>query len=88
MLPTPPNEETPYTLLIRQDWERYYPEYLQSPHWDKLRYQVMERANWTCERCGAAASEVHHLTYACVGNENLDDLQALCGGCHRGIHRK
>ena len=88
-IPSPPDEETPFTLLIRQDWELWYPRYLDSPHWQELRYEVMERANWVCEACKVAtASEVHHLTYGCVGNENLDDLQALCGACHRAAHKK
>ena len=87
-LACPPNEETPFTLLIRQDFERWYPEYLRSPAWRELRNQVLGRAGWRCEVCKAHAEEIHHLTYANVGNEALEDLQALCRTCHQKKHRK
>ena len=87
-LPTPVGEETPYTLLIRNDWDKWYPHYLDSPEWKQLRRQVLVRANGRCEKCGALASEVHHKTYVHVGNEALEDLVALCSSCHRKIHKK
>ena len=58
-IPTPPGEETPYTLLIRQDWEKWYPRYLYSPDWNIKRKLVMSRENWECEKCGEFASEAH-----------------------------
>ena len=84
--PCPEGEETPYTLLIRQDWERWYSEYLRSPAWSDLRNQILNRAGWLCELCHAPAEEVHHRTYVNVGNEDPADLQALCKPCHRRQH--
>ena len=86
--PIPPNEDAPYTMLIRQDWDRWYPRYLESDAWMELRLKVFERANWRCEQCKAPATEVHHLTYIHVGNEAMEDLQALCRQCHKRQHRR
>ena len=30
--------------------------------------------------------QLHHLTYERIGNEELDDLIALCSGCHQVVH--
>jgi hypothetical protein len=32
--------------------------------------------------------EVHHLTYARLGDEPLSDLLGLCKSCHRAIHHR
>lgn len=62
--------------------ERYL-EHLKSPEWKALRALVLERANHQCERCGATGTlQVHHRTYARLGYELLDDLQAVCVICH------
>ena len=84
--PSPKGEETPYSMLIRQDWEKWYPQYLKSTAWAKLSGEVIARAGGRCEICGHTAQQVHHLTYANVGNENLEDLQSVCRPCHRQIH--
>ena len=43
----------------------------------------------TCENdgCTNEAKEVHHLTYERIGKERLNDLQALCGKCHKQQHK-
>ena len=47
----------------------------------------MLRANGICERCREyKAIHVYHLTYERVGEENLEDLQALCFDCHDDAH--
>ena len=86
--PCPPGEETPYTMLIRQDWDRWYPEYLRSPAWEATREEVLERSDGKCERCQAQATDVHHKNYGTVGNEDPADLQALCRRCHKNQHRR
>ena len=82
----PPGEETPYTLLIRQDFDLWYSRYLRSPEWKELRSRILALAKWRCHECGAYATEVHHLTYVNVGNESEEDLQALCRRCHQHVH--
>ena len=85
--PCPPGEETPYTLLIRQDWETWYPKYLQSSVWQAKRERVLRRDKHTCQTCRQQATEVHHQTYQNVGNESLTELVSLCQRCHRRIHK-
>ena len=63
-----------YSLRMRRaDWHPHY------------RIPVIKRAGGFCERCFKKTRryEVHHLTYERFGRELMDDLQALCGSCHR-----
>lgn len=67
-------------------WEKYGP-YLASEAWREKANLVLMRAHGICEGCGKApATQVHHLTYARVGNEMLFDLVAICKSCHEIIH--
>lgn len=69
-------------------WDRYN-RYLRSPKWRKLRRRVLERCHYRCERCRKAkATEVHHKTYARMGDELLSDLMGVCRKCHRAIHEQ
>jgi len=64
------------------------PSYYQSPHWLRIRLEVLARADYKCADCGQHRSwlHVHHLTYARLGAERLKDLQALCPSCHAKRH--
>ena len=79
-----------WSILIRQDWGRYYPLYLQSPEWKAIREQVFQR-DVMC-LCGdylnRNTAQVHHKTYECVGEEKLHQLIALCKSCHKLFHNK
>jgi 5-methylcytosine-specific restriction endonuclease McrA len=67
-------------------WE-WYSEYLNSAEWQLVRAKVMARCRGFCEGCGEArATQVHHLTYAHVGEEFLFELVGLCDACHDRIH--
>ena len=68
---------------------RGYKEYLRSNAWKRKRDMVMKRAKGICEKtkCSKSAEQVHHLTYANVGKETLEDLQAMCKGCHASEHK-
>lgn len=60
-----------------------YHAYLASDAWQRKRRAVLRRAGYRCERCGwAGPLDIHHLTYARFGNEELSDLKALCRECH------
>lgn len=64
-----------------------YQAYLRSTAWRERRSLVLDRAAGRCEGCRLApAIEVHHLTYAHVGEEFLFELVALCGECHGRVH--
>jgi hypothetical protein len=61
-----------------------YQRYLASREWGKRKNSVRMRSGGICERCREAkATAVHHLTYANIGNEPLEDLQHVCGPCHQ-----
>lgn len=69
----------------------YSPEYklyLKSPEWEAKRQQVLQRDNHKCRGCGCQRPlQVHHITYANLGHEPLDDLTTFCDSCHAAIHR-
>ena len=67
-----------------------YKTYLRSPEWQVKRQEKLESCQGKCEceewaeegGCHRPATQIHHLHYDTLGNENLDDLQALCPSCH------
>ena len=67
-----------------------YYEYLKSPEWGEKRRLALQRANFSCERCGETGVplEVHHRHYRTLGEESEDDLKALCRKCHLEIELK
>src|SRR5262245_39740263 len=64
-----------------------YEWYRCSPSWHERRQWILKRARGICEMCRKRpATEIHHLTYKRVFNENPADLMALCRQCHAEIH--
>jgi 5-methylcytosine-specific restriction endonuclease McrA len=73
----------------------FYREYLASDRWRERRAEALKTAGYRCSRCGKYASasagaglQVHHLTYAHLGQELPEDLQVVCTACHRAVHGK
>ena len=66
----------------------YYREYLKTDAWKRKRYVVLKRDNWTCQYCGAKATQVHHERYAKykIGQEPIKWLVSLCKSCHDKQH--
>lgn len=66
-----------------------YKEYMRSQQWKRKRQEAIDHhGNW-CNRCGAEPPtplQVHHITYDRLFQELMDDLEVLCGGCHRNEH--
>lgn len=52
---------------------------------DKLKEQIRERDNYTCQECGIVQLDyklnVHHMDYN-KQNNNSDNLISLCNSCH------
>ena len=71
--------------IARRD---YYREYLKTDAWQRKRYVVLKRDNWTCQYCGAKATQVHHERYAKykIGKEPIKWLVSLCKPCHEKQH--
>jgi len=64
-----------------------YQTYLNSSAWKEKRLKVLTRAKFKCEKCKKRqAWQIHHLTYERIYDEELSDLQAVCGQCHMKIH--
>lgn len=63
-----------------------YKKYTDSPAWERKRDLVIERDKGKCVWCGADGGQVHHKTYADIGQEPLSDLVVLCGRCHKTVH--
>jgi len=60
-----------------------YPLYLKSNEWGERRAFMLERAEYSCEKCGSDSRlEIHHETYKRLGNERISDLTVLCHECH------
>lgn len=59
-----------------------YEKYIRSSQWRKKADERMALDGGKCCVCGKAATEVHHLTYVRLGNENMEDLVSLCHRCH------
>ena len=66
--------------------ERYL-TYLRSATWRRKRAAALKRAGFRCQVCnGSKRLDVHHRTYARLGNELVDDLEVLCRDCHNERH--
>lgn len=65
-----------------------YIKYINSDAWRAMRSRVLERDSCRCRDCGHTSprNHVHHLTYARLGRERLDDLVTLCKACHDAVH--
>ena len=62
-----------------------YKAYIRSSEWKEKRKTKLEVCNFKCEcegGCVREAKQVHHLHYDTLGNESMEDLQALCPKCH------
>lgn len=73
----------------KQRRDYYVNIYLKSDAWQRKRYVVLKRDNWTCVYCGAKATQVHHKKYAKynIGKEPIDWLVSLCNSCHKKQHQ-
>ena len=57
-----------------------YKTYMRSIGWKEKRQAKLEACNSKCEckgGCTRQATQVHHLHYNTLGNESMEDLQAL-----------
>lgn len=66
-----------------------YAKYLQSPHWQRIRGEALERSKFRCQLCAASWKlNVHHNTYKNKGREQPEDVIVLCRDCHSKHHGK
>lgn len=70
------------------------------PHWGRVRRQVYERDNYTCQRCGVKCVsrndydgtnggeiiQAHHINgYESSEDNDLSELITLCASCHGAV---
>jgi 5-methylcytosine-specific restriction endonuclease McrA len=68
-----------------------YLEKLKDPRWQKMRLKVMERDEWTCQRCCDDESTlyVHHLSYSPQTDPwdyPIENFITVCEICHQDQH--
>lgn len=70
-------------------WWGSYSAYMASDAWWDRRCRRLELDAYHCQAklpgCTDAAEQVHHLTYAHLGNEPLFELISVCTSCHDTI---
>lgn len=63
-----------------------YADKLKDPRWQKMRLEVFNRDEWTCQFCGAKDQtlHIHHLLYQQCDPWECDQslLKTLCEKCH------
>jgi len=69
-----------------------YQDYIQGLHWKETRKRALEYYGGICERCAVPRwlaeiayeqdLHVHHVSYARLGREEMEDLELLCRRCH------
>jgi hypothetical protein len=59
-----------------------YMDYLASPHWQSLRNDYRTYGLPMCAVCGDRRYELHHISYANLGDEDLWDVYPLCRAHH------
>lgn len=65
-----------------------FSQYLTTDEWKAKRAARLKLDDWTCQRCGKAMNlNVHHISYAQIPYEPLEDLITLCKQCHRAVHK-
>ena len=67
---------------------REYKNYLKTRLWNFTRKKKLEEAEYKCQLCGnkGVKLHVHHNTYEHIGDEDMNDLIALCEECHKKFH--
>jgi 5-methylcytosine-specific restriction endonuclease McrA len=64
-----------------------YLNYLRSAQWKEMRAAKLRSADYICEVCHIRpAVQVHHWSYARLGQESSFDLCAVCMKCHADLH--
>lgn len=68
-----------------------YSEQLRHPLWQRKRLEVLDKAEWSCQACGAKDQtlHVHHKRYVkgrMAWQYESAELAALCETCHQETH--
>lgn len=85
-------------VSARRDSHRaFYKKYISSSAWFSRRVEWAEtekqaRGELICYGCGSewkvSRDDLHHASYARLGDEQHDDLWPLCRTCHDMLHQR
>jgi hypothetical protein len=68
---------------------REYKQYLLSEYWEGIKEQVLKRDDYKCTSCQSEENlQIHHESYECLGNEDINKLTTLCKKCHYKYHKR
>jgi len=61
-------------------------------YWSEVRKAVLERDNYTCQKCGKVGKgrfHIHHiLKRRKGGTDHMDNLITVCPVCHKAVDSK
>ncbi len=65
-----------------------YKQYLLRKQWADMKVDLITLRGAKCERCEKKTLKLHlhHLSYDRLYNEEPEDLELLCAGCHATDH--
>lgn len=74
-----------HSLNGRDDFPDHYQQRIASAEWKNLRRDVIAQRGSRCERCLREDDTLalHHKHYRSLGTELPDDVELLCGDCHK-----
>jgi hypothetical protein len=77
--------QSPTLAMVAPDMKAIY---YTLPHWHKVKHERQARDSHRCVLCmSGSALQCHHVSYAKLFNEPIEDLVTLCDTCHRRVHQ-
>jgi len=70
----------------RHDYRQVYGS---TPQWQCRRSEPILRDKFRCQRCGRERRlQIHHLSYAHLGDEYPSEIVSLCRSCHEKVREE
>ena len=86
----PIDDMTAYYMRQTNDRDLYFTYIDKSPNWRFKRETRFNIDKGICQSCGKTiylnSFHCHHLNYASLFNEDMEDLVSLCYSCHQEKH--
>lgn len=80
--------------VSKDEWWKWYKNYLTTQHWVNVRANILKRDNYSCRMCNSQKTsdnplQVHHSSYKYLGSELKNDhcIITLCKNCHDIFHQ-
>ncbi len=81
------------SLFNRRAWPKGFKPATSREVQPQLRQMVLERDNWTCQKCGATEAELHchHIEPVSqnpIESADVDNCITFCKDCHKEVHQQ